>query len=352
VSAVKSTVGTARDRRPVNRRATFVTAIALAALFVPSLAASQGVAQAATPTTGFAQPYAGTPKYEKYAPTEATSACQVNRPLGSKAADWIARKLGLNKRQAFTAKQYKLFVSGKGVGGDPAAAKLVDESVRILTNTTGNPLYANVNGKVTPIVLGSYGLLVNTAGMLESPANTDAPTRQVNTVIAPGGYLGKWCRENGCQASLRMLYRSAYTSEVVYGNESQQQSGVAQLVPNVKGGRSSIVGMSMAPSIWIVNFALIYTLNPSLAANMPAWWTPIPANVAQAIAASPTGQVPFSEYQSSFPGWLPGARGADGECAFLQAVPRSPLTYSNVDAVGAGSMLLASLRSARTHPTT
>jgi hypothetical protein len=60
--------------------------------------------------------------------------------------------------------------------------------------------------------------------------------------------------------------------------------------------------MSMAPSIWIVNFAAVYTLNPQLAAKMPARWAPIPTNVAQAIAASPTGQVPYSKYQSSFPG--------------------------------------------------
>jgi hypothetical protein len=98
-----------------------------------------------------------------------------------------------------------------------------------------------------------------------------------------------------------MLYRSAYSSEILYGNASQQQSGVAQLVPNQKGATSSTVGMSMAPSIWIVNFAAVYTLKPSLAAKMPARWTPIPPNVAQAIAASPTGQVPFSEYESSFP---------------------------------------------------
>jgi hypothetical protein len=299
---VKSTAGTAADRTSVNRRLTFATAIALAALSVPSLAASQGVAQAATPATGFAQPYAGTPKYQKYAPTEATTASQVNRPLGSKAADRIARHLGLNKRQAFTAKQYRLFITGKGVGGDPAAAKLVDESVRLFTNTTGNPLYVKINGKVTPIVLGSYGLMVNRAGMLQSLANTDSPARQVNIVLEPGGYLGTWCRQNGAQASLRMLYRSAYTSEAVYGDKSQQQSGVAQLVPNQKGARRSIVGMSMAPSIWIVNFAAVYTLNPKLAAKMPARWTPIPANVAQAIAASPTGQVPYSKYESSFPG--------------------------------------------------
>ena len=99
-----------------------------------------------------------------------------------------------------------------------------------------------------------------------------------------------------------MLYRSAYSAEVAYANKSQQQSTVAQLVPNQKRAKSSIVGMSMAPSIWIVNFSLIYTLNPSLAAKMPARWTPIPANVAQAIAASSGGQVPYSQYESSFPG--------------------------------------------------
>ena len=122
----------------------------------------------------------------------------------------------------------------------------------------------------------------------------------MNVVLAPGGYLGKWCRQNGAQDSLRMLYESAYTSEVVYGNKSQQASGVDELVPNQKAGRSSTVGMSMAPSIWIVNFVAVYTLNPKLAAYMPARWTPIPADVVQAIKASSTGQVPYSEYESSF----------------------------------------------------
>ena len=283
-------------------RLTFVTAIALGAFCVPSLTALHVVAHAATPVTGFAQPYAGTPKYQQYAPAEATIARQINRPIGAKVADRIARKLGLNKAHAFTAKQYALFISGKGAGGDKTDAALVDASVRIFTNTTGRPLYANVDGKVTPTVLSSYGLFVSPAGMLMSLANTGAPTRKVNVVLAPGGYLGKWCRANGAEDSLRMLYKSAYTSEVVYGNKSQQQSGVDQLVLNSKGGRSSIVGMSMAPSIWIVNFVAVYTLNPKLAAFMPARWTPIPAEVVQAVKASPTGQVPYSEYESSFPG--------------------------------------------------
>jgi hypothetical protein len=120
---VRSTAGTAADFTRVIGRLTIATVIVLAALSLPSLAASQGVAHAATPATGFAQPFAGTPKYEKYAPTQATTARQVNRPLGPKAADRIARKLGLDKRHAFTPKQYRLFITGRGIGGDPAAAR-------------------------------------------------------------------------------------------------------------------------------------------------------------------------------------------------------------------------------------
>ena len=43
----------------------------------------------------------------------------------------------------------------------------------------------------------------------------------------------------------------------------------------------------MAPSIWLVNFALLYILNPSVAASMPAVWAPIPSNVADAHHTRP-----------------------------------------------------------------
>lgn len=98
--------------------------------------------------------------------------------------------------------------------------------------------------------------------------------------------------------SLRRLYRSAYPSEAFYGNQAQQQSGAAQLITNREGDIYTTVGMSMGPPLWIVNFALIYTLGPRDAAKMPAWWTPIPDEVAQAIYASPTGQVPYAKYKS------------------------------------------------------
>jgi len=250
----------------------------------------------ATSDTGFPQPFAGAPQYESLAPTELTNRGHLNQPIRQELADEIAAQIGLSKADAFTDQQYVEFITGQGVGGDPADAKLIDESVRIFTNTIGRPLLSNVNGYITRSVLASYGLFVNTSGLLESLANADAPTRQVNSLIVPGGYLGTWCKANGATASLEALYESAYTVEVVYGNESQQISGVAQLVTNTKGGVRSEVGMSMVPSIWLVNFALLYILNPAVAAEMPAYWAPIPSTVADAILASPTGQVPYSDY--------------------------------------------------------
>ena len=144
-----------------------------------------------------------------------------------------------------------------------------------------------------------------------SPANEIAPTRQVNVLLAPYaacsdkplcGYINTWFLNNGAAESLVQLYQSGYTIEALYGNQSQQASGVWQLVSNTKDATNTKVGMSMAPSLWLTNFALLYTLNPSIAALMPAYWTPIPTPVADAIlAADKTGFVQYSDYSSYFP---------------------------------------------------
>jgi hypothetical protein len=275
-------------------RAAALTLVTMAALLVPSLAH-------AAVDTGFPAPFAGTPKYQQYAPTQAANVDEVNQPLGQAAADQLAVNLGLDRSKVFTHTQYVKFVTGKGIGGKAKPAALVDRSVRILTNTTGHPMFTRVDGKLTPVVLGSYGVFANATGALMSPANLHAATRQVNRVIEPTKYLGTWCRANGAQRSLRMLYRSAYTSEVVYGNSAQKQSGPGQLVINTKDGQSTIVGMSMAPALWIVNFSLIYTLNPKLAANMPAHWTPVPAGVAVPMLQNASGLLRYGKYAALFP---------------------------------------------------
>jgi hypothetical protein len=139
---------------------------------------------------------------------------------------------------------------------------------------------------------------VNERGLLQSLANEHAPTRQANILLEPGGYINTWFLANGAKRSLLQLYTSAYTVEAIYGFISQTITDLAQLVPNRKAGVRTEVGMSMAPALWLTNFALLYTLKPEVAAHMPAYWTPIPRNVALAIHASPEGQVEYSRFAS------------------------------------------------------
>ncbi|MFC9664535.1 hypothetical protein ACFVJ5_30235 [Nocardia sp. NPDC127606] len=290
-------------RRGSTARRGAISVLALIGACLLSLTATQtvtGQPMANTSDTGFAIPFAGAPAYEHVAPPQMTSPEQLNQPLGQALADTIAGQVGLDRADALTEQQYRDLSTGGGVGGSREAAEVIVACVEILTNTVGRPLYSEVNGQSTPSVLASYGLYVNPGGLLESPANVDAPTRQVNTMLAPGGFVGTWLRDNGAFRTLAALYRSAYTVQAAYGFAAQQISGAAQLVTNTKGDVSSEVGMSMAPPLWIVNFALIYILNPALAAEMPAYWAPIPPQVADAITASPTGQVPFGDYAAYF----------------------------------------------------
>ena len=291
------------SRRAVRLLTTIVLAGTVAGVQLAA-APTAGAAPAAPKArsgTGFTVPFSGPSRYEDLAPTQATDPSQINQPLGPQRTEEIAKKLRLRRADALTHAQYLQFITGQGNYGSKDAAELVDASVAILTNTTGRPLYSIVDGVLTPSVLGSYGLMVNEQGLLQSPANANAPTRQINTLLAPGGYLDTWMLNNGAKRSLAMLYGSPYLVEAAYGFVAQQISGKAQLVPNVKGGVRTTVGMSMAPALWLVNFILIYTLNPDLAAFMPAYWTPIPENVVAAIRTSRDGQVPYADYRSSFP---------------------------------------------------
>ena len=259
---------------------------------------SGALAAAGTLHTGFTQPFRGARPYVPLAPPKAAASAPLHQAIGQQRADRIAHRLGLTREDAFTPRQYRLFVRGGGVDGSKRAARILDRSVKIFVNTVGHPLYADVAGRRTPTVLGSYGLFVTHAGLLESLANQHAPTRKANAYIQPGGYLGNWCRHNHATRTLQALYASGYTVEAAYGFKSQQESGTAQLVTNTLDGRHTRVGMSMVPSIWMVNFALLWVLRPSLAAEMPSAWAPIPRRVAHAIEASPTGQVRYAAYRS------------------------------------------------------
>lgn len=282
-------------------RAATAVAVAIASLLV--VTGTQVVAQVSglpVTETGFTLPFAGTPEFVYLAPTQATTQDEINVAIGQDVADFIAEQIGLDKDKVLTDRQFVLFITGRGRGGDPELAKLADESVRIFTNTSGYPLYSKVKGAITPSVLASYGLFVAPDGWIESLANEDAPTRKANVLLEPGGYIDRWFRLNGATESLQQLKSSAYRMEAVWGAISQQISGAAQLVTNHKESGKTQVGMSMVPSIWLTNFALLYTLNPKEAAKMPAYWTPIPENVADAILKDPHGRVRYSKYESEF----------------------------------------------------
>lgn len=308
-----------RIRKPSHR----AVSVALATAFLATTAMTGASAHAAEgdQETGFSEPFAGLPKYELFAPGEARGPIQVNEQLGQIRADWIASRLGFNKEKAFSREQFAEFATGRGVAGispeSLVAAALVDYSVAALTNTRANPYYRVIDGRRTEIVLGSYGLIVDEKGMLSSPAIDSSPVRQVNWVLAPEiickypnldlppqipcGYMGEWMRANGAVDTLLELYSSAYTPLVPFGYASQGTSEPWELLQNTRpDGSQATIGMAMAPSIWIVNFLLIYALNPELAAEMPAYWKAIPDEVAQALYNSELGQVPYSEYRQYF----------------------------------------------------
>jgi hypothetical protein len=284
--------------RPRARASGGVIVVLVAAIALLGLQGAGAGAAAGTQDTGFRKPFSGAARFEPLAPLQVTPADELHQPLGQRAADRIAAQIGLTRHDAFSKRQFRLFISGRGVGGSKRAARLLDRSVKIFVNTVGHPLYSRVNGHRTRSVLGSYGLFVTRSGLLESLANSHAPTRKANAYIAPGGYLGTWCIHNGATKTLRALYRSAYTVEAAWGFASQKISGKAQLVRNTENGITTHVGMSMVPSIWLVNFALLYVLKPSLAAAMPNAWAPIPPPLVRALKASPSGQVRYSRFRS------------------------------------------------------
>jgi hypothetical protein len=270
------------------------------------------------PDHGFSAGAAGVKEWEKYAPTQVTSSSQLNQPLGQARADEIATYLKLEKSLCLTSEQYATFVSGNSMDGsaNAAYARLIIASVASFTNSKANPCICDINGQRTEIVLGSYGLTVNAYGLLESLANVNAPTRQVNEVLQPGGYLAEWAKANDAEQTQKMLDESHYTRQLPHGIAAQHEGTGAGLALYLNGAESAVVGLSMVPSLWEINFCLIYALNPTLAAGMPAYWTPIPPNVVEALEKSALethgidfvnipgqisgGQVPFSDYASEF----------------------------------------------------
>lgn len=270
--------------------ACFILAVLAVSLTLPATSYSQG----------FSEPYCGEKEWEQYAPTSiASSSPRLHEGIGRARADELAKIFGIEKSKCLGSIKFLNLISGSGVGGNMSQTLILNEAINWFINSKDNPIICDIDGVPTPIVLGSYGLMVNQDGMLQSLAQDSSPCREANQLLAPGGYLPTWFKANGVEDSMIMFWASkALRDGVLYGGISQIIAEKnAELVEYKSGTSSSFVGMSMIPPIWIVNFIAVYVLNPDLAALMPAFWTPIPEPVQQALMASPTGQVEYNDYK-------------------------------------------------------
>ena len=249
---------------------------------------------------GFSEPYCGEKEWEKYTPTPIDSSSPtLHEGIGRARADELAKIFGIEKRKCLSSIKFLSLISGSGVKGNMTETLILNQATNWFINSKDNPIICNIDGVPTPIVLGSYGLMVNEDGKLQSLAQDSSPCREANGLLAPGGYLPTWFKANGAEDSMIMFWASkALRDGVIYGSISQTIAEKnAELVEYKSGVASAYVGMSMIPPIWIVNFIAVYVLDPDLAALMPAFWTPIPTPVKEALMASPTGQVNYDDFK-------------------------------------------------------
>ena len=91
------------------------------------------------------------PKWEVLAPSIAKHPDQINEPLAMKRAEWLARRLGIDKSMILTDKEYQCTI------GEPSTRtqdqEIIFQCVNNLTNSNGN----------TDIPLSSYGLAITDA---------------------------------------------------------------------------------------------------------------------------------------------------------------------------------------------
>jgi hypothetical protein len=79
-------------------------------------------------------------------------------------------------------------------------------------------------------------------------------------------------------------------------------------------GATEFYGPPISPAIYLVNFLLLYMVNPRVAANMPAYKAPIPKAVVACLEQNPSG-CPYAAFERLFEKQISGDRRLrDGKC--------------------------------------
>jgi hypothetical protein len=159
------------------------------------------------------------PKWEVLAPSIAKHPDQINEPLGKKRADWLARRLGIDKSMILTDAEYQCTI------GTPATRtpdqETIFQCVNNLTNSNGN----------TDIPLSSYGLAITDAitplGVVQNVQSLcapQAPCLVFNDLFA--GPLEKIAFQCGWESKLASMLRATpFFRFVARGHQCQLFGG-------------------------------------------------------------------------------------------------------------------------------
>jgi hypothetical protein len=121
------------------------------------------------------------PRWQSLGPPEYRQPDQISRPLGSRKADQLARRLGIEPDMVLTEDEY-----GCMLWGDPSdpnydpnqyGRDIIRACLRDLTNSKGNP-----DGDVP---LSSYGLSLDDQGRVRSNCAPNAPCLEFNGLAIP-----------------------------------------------------------------------------------------------------------------------------------------------------------------------
>ena len=86
-------------------------------------------------------------------------------------------------------------------------------------------------------------------------------------------------------------------------------------VSESRQGATEFYGPPISPAIYLVNFLLLYVVNPRVAANMPAYKAAIPKAVAQCLEQNPEG-CPYAAFEHLFDKQIPAIAAFEPPSAF------------------------------------
>jgi hypothetical protein len=227
----------------------------------------------------------------------ATSTDQINEPLGMSLAYDMATKFGI-VNNAFTEAEFYNFLYGSSPNWsfDVPRKTVVQQTAMCminLSNTKGG--VENALGLLSPIfdfpvfkqipALASYGLKFSKRGngvYITTDCAADQPCLVFNKYAE--GPLEQICKDAGClDKFVKTVSSPIFLRCVATAIKCQQKCASSSCMWNDDEGYHAVPTMKLMN---LLNFALIFTLCPAIAAFMPKYSTPVAAPIANSLIQS------------------------------------------------------------------